>query len=117
MRLVAVAAACTLGACTVGPDYTRPAIDAPVQYRTADAGTAADAAIADRAWWQQWNDPVLAQLVAEALASNRDIAAAAARVEQFYGALGTTRSQLFPQVGAEFTAARSRSSESGLAPG
>ena len=59
---------------------------------------------------------MLAQLVSEALAANRDIAAAAARVEQFYGALGTTRSQLFPQVGAEFRAGRSRSSESGVPP-
>jgi multidrug efflux system outer membrane protein len=113
---VALAAGCALLACTVGPDYKRPSIDSPPQYRTPDAGVPVDAAILDHAWWQEWNDPVLVQLVSEALAANRDIAAASARVEQFYGILGTTRSALFPQVGAEFTAGRSRVTESGVPP-
>ena len=114
--VAAVAAACALIGCTVGPNYTRPSIESPAQYRTGDAQPGADAAITDQAWWQLWNDPVLEQLVSQALAANRDIAAATARVEQFYGLLGTTRSQLFPQVGAEFTAGRSRASESGVPP-
>jgi multidrug efflux system outer membrane protein len=84
--------------CTVGPDYVRPEIDAPENFRFAATETQE---LANTAWWQQFGDPVLDELITTALADNLDVRIAAARVEEFYGALGATRAGLFPQVGAE----------------
>ncbi|EIK95506.1 NodT family RND efflux system, outer membrane lipoprotein [Pseudomonas sp. M47T1] len=92
-------------ACMVGPDYQRPAIDTPAAYRFADPEAKA---LSNTLWWQQFNDPVLDELIRSALAENKDIKIAAARVEQFQGRYGEVRSQMFPQVGADLQGYRNR---------
>lgn len=57
--------------------------------------------LANTQWWQQFRDPQLDELIQVALSDNFDVRIAAARVDEFYGSLGLTRSQKFPQVGAE----------------
>ncbi len=108
---VALAAA-LLGGCTLGPDYRRPPLDAPAafQYEPAQA-----AATADTQWWQQFGDPVLTELIAEALAHNRNLQIAAANVEQAAALLTQTRSQLFPAVGFGAGAQRERTREPAFA--
>ena len=114
MRCVLLAAlTSTLTACAVGPDYQRPADDVPAQWRI-DYPKAAD--VANTKWWEQFDDPVLNRLIEDALRENRDVRAAAARVDQFVGALTTTRSQFYPQIGYSFDASRSRSSRVGSPP-
>jgi outer membrane protein, multidrug efflux system len=95
-----------LASCAVGPDYHRPAVDTPSSFRFA----APDAEVVDSSldWWKQFNDPVLDALIGKALAQNKDLGIAAARVEEYYGRYVVTRAGLFPQVGANFGAARSR---------
>lgn len=97
-----------LCACTVGPDYVRPDVDTPPAWRV-DYQSAATAA--DIAWWERFNDTVLNGLIDAALRDNLDLLTAAARVDQYLGALATTRSEFFPQVGASATALRQRDSE------
>ena len=77
----------------VGPDYTRPAVDAPDAfiYEPKDA-----ADTANTTWWKQFNDPVLDELIAEALANNLNVKVAAANVEQAAGVLTQTRSGAVP---------------------
>ncbi len=112
MRLCMLAALLVAG-CTVGPDYVRPVVDTPEAWRT-DYPEAAEAA--DTKWWEQFGDPVLNELVDTALRDNRDLRIAAARVDQFIGALGASRSQLFPQIGYGADASRSRASRVGAVP-
>jgi multidrug efflux system outer membrane protein len=117
MRALAVALAVLLAGCTVGPDYERPATEVPAQWRI-DYPKAAD--VANTRWWRDFGDPVLDQLIDEALRANQDVRAAAARVDQFIGALATTRSQFYPQIGYSLDASRNRASRVGqppLAPG
>ena len=92
-----------LGGCVIGEDYTRPALDVPDKFRFENL-EARD--VANTRWWEQFEDPVLDELIVSALDNNLDVRIAAARVEEFYGALGVTRSALFPQVGADFVAGR-----------
>ncbi|NJD57235.1 MAG: efflux transporter outer membrane subunit, partial [Nitrospirae bacterium] len=66
---------------------------------------------ANTAWWEQFNDPVLNDLIQTALRENKDVKIAAAKVEQFAGQYGTTRAALFPQVSADGTYGRQRASE------
>lgn len=102
-----------LAGCTLGPDYARPDIDTPDKWRIDDT-VAND--LADGIWWQQFGDPVLDALVQDALRGNLDVRIAAARVEQFNGALDSTRSQLFPQFGYGADANRVQSSRIGQPP-
>ncbi|WP_322014787.1 efflux transporter outer membrane subunit [Paraburkholderia sp. J12] len=104
--LVAFAGAACLAACAVGPDYHRPAVDTPSTFRFA----APNAEVVDSSldWWTQFNDPVLNDLIAKALAQNKDLGIAAARVEEFYGRYVVTRAGLFPQIGANFGGSRNR---------
>lgn len=91
---------CLLAGCTVGPDYVRPDIKAPDQW-TVEYQAAAD--LANTQWWRHFNDPVLDSLIETAVRGNLDLKSAAAKVDQYLGALDTTRSQYFPQISAGFT--------------
>jgi outer membrane protein, multidrug efflux system len=111
-HVLVVALAASLCSCAVGPDYRRPDIDVPASYRI---GEPAAQALADTAWWDGFGDPALSALVREALAGNLDLAIATARVDQFLGALVTTRSAFFPQVDGVAGVSKNRASrESGL---
>jgi multidrug efflux system outer membrane protein len=101
-----------LGAgCTVGPNYVRPTVDVPPGWRI-DVATADE--LANTRWWRQFDDPVLDQLIEQALANNRDLLIAAARVDQFIGQLTTTRAQFFPQLGYGLDPSRNRASRVGV---
>ncbi|HRL75461.1 MAG TPA: efflux transporter outer membrane subunit [Candidatus Accumulibacter phosphatis] len=91
--------------CMVGPDYVRPPLDAPTAWRLSEQD-ARD--LANTAWWEQFADPVLNDLVTTALRENKDLMIATARVEEFAGNYGFVRSGLFPQVGASADARRQR---------
>lgn len=102
---LSIAVACALAGCMMGPDYKRPAIDTPKAYRV-EIKAAND--LINSAWWEQFKDPVLNELIKTALAENKDIRIAASRVEEFLGRYGFTRSQLFPQVSAQAGAGSQR---------
>ncbi len=106
-RILAVFVAATVAGCTVGPDYVRPTIDSPTAWRI-DYPKAAE--VANTKWWEQFGDPVLNGLIETALRENRDIRIAAARVDQFLGALMSTQSQSLPQLGYGADVSRTRAS-------
>jgi len=105
--LAYVAAAVAIAGCTVGPDYVRPGVDTPAAWRI-DYPKAAE--VANTKWWEQFGDPVLNGLIESALRENRDIRIAAARVDQFLGALTSTQSQSLPQLGYGADVSRTRAS-------
>jgi len=111
--LCAVSAALLAG-CMVGPDYQRPTVETPLAYDYAEAQALETAALE---WWKQLDDPVLDALIEKSLAQNKDLGVAAARVEEFHGRLMTTRSGLFPQLGAGASAGRSRTPATSATPG
>ncbi|MDX9820160.1 MAG: efflux transporter outer membrane subunit [Desulfococcus multivorans] len=95
--------------CMMGPDYIKPEIDGPDAFLFQEK-EAVEAADTD--WWKQFNDPVLDDLIAEALAHNKNVRIAAANVEQAKASLMQVRSPLFPQIGYGGAGARQRISES-----
>ena len=99
--------AAPLSACMVGPDYRRPEVDVPVAWRL---GATEAGEISNIAWWDQFQDPVLSNLVRTALANNKDLEIATANVDQAFAQYGIVRSAQFPQVNAGASAARERSS-------
>ncbi|KND59071.1 RND efflux system, outer membrane lipoprotein CmeC [Candidatus Burkholderia verschuerenii] len=105
MRCALLLATLLLNGCLLGPNYERPQVDVPTDFRFAEPQAKE---IANTAWWQQFQDPALNDLIDTALKENKDIKVAAARVDQFLGQFQTTRSQLFPQIGAGANATRER---------
>jgi len=101
------------GGCTIGPDYQRPVVDTPTEWRV----TTPDAKeLADSAWWQQFNDPVLNDLIGVALNDNKDLLIAVARIEEYAGRYGVVRADLFPQLSASTDYSRGRITEAGANP-
>jgi multidrug efflux system outer membrane protein len=101
-------ASVVLASCTLGRDYSRPAIETPATYRSAAPQTSA-ASLADVQWFDLFRDDTLTQLVKAALQENFEIRIAAQRVLQARAAYGITRGSQFPSVdvSAGVTAARS----------
>ena len=67
-----------LTGCAMGPDYIRPEIMLPLN--SDNASTQAQFTATD--WWKLFNDPTLDRIEAEALAFNRDLKIAMARVDE-----------------------------------
>ncbi len=76
--------------CTVGPDYQRP--DAALAHRYLGQASVEQRSAATSAslvaWWEGFADPVLSNLIAQALEQNLDLAQASARVTQARAGLG-----------------------------
>jgi outer membrane protein, multidrug efflux system len=103
----------SLSACAMGPDYKRPVIKTPEAWRMEEK-EAAD--LANCAWWEQFCDPVLNDLVVLALKENNDLKIAAARVEEYIGHYMVGRSPLFPQFYATGDAGSQKVTERGATP-
>jgi outer membrane protein, multidrug efflux system len=87
--------------CTVGPNYQRPKLATPAQFRAPEPLPVQQAAsIADLKWFEIFKDEQLQALIRTALVQNYDLRDAAARVEEARANLGITRSDQFPQFGA-----------------
>ncbi len=57
-----------LAGCMVGPNYQRPAIDAPGAYRgDSQSSIALSESLGDEKWWEVFQDPVLQQLIRTAI--------------------------------------------------
>ena len=97
-----------LSACMVGPDYQRPEVAIPAAWRL---GATEAAEISNIAWWDQFDDPVLSNLVRTALANNKDLKVATANVDQAAAQFGIVRSAQLPQLDASATAERQRLSK------
>lgn len=81
-----------LSACsTTQKTYSPPKIDLPTT-------TASKAQHIDREWWKAFGDPLLNQLVADALINNFDLAKAAANVQEARANAGTAQSLLSPRL-------------------
>ena len=114
----AFALALLLGGCfTAGPDYHRPAVDAPAAWQApastnlaSQATTAMTNAASLAAWWTAFDDPVLTTLVARAQAGNLDVQQAAARLRAARAEAAIARGGQLPTLAASGSASRNRSS-------
>lgn len=108
----ATALACLLLAlsagCTLGPDYRRPDLALPTQWRVPAAEAAA---LADTEWWRAFGDAQLDAHIETALNRNLDLAIAAQRIERFAARLQTSEAGALPEAGYAAGASRERRSQ------
>jgi outer membrane protein, multidrug efflux system len=108
----------SLTACTVGPNYKRPQVDVPTNFRNPNAaetpagqpakapapsvGTNPSAppiaSLGDQKWWEVFQDKELQNLIRTALQNNYDVRIAATRILQAQAQLGITRADQFPTL-------------------
>lgn len=104
-----------LGGCVVGPDYRAPDSRPPAAFgEPADRG----APPGDLGgWWAGFNDPVLSDLVAQALKTNPDMRIAAARIRQARAQARIAGAARLPEVNASAQAAHNRLSANSIPGG
>ncbi len=96
VSLVLMPALSLLAGCAVGPNYARPQMPSPAQFRFVE--NAAAESMADAPWFQVFDDPTLQTLVREAIEKNLDLRVAVARVEELRARAGIASSFLYPQI-------------------
>lgn len=100
---------CTLllAGCAVGPDYVRPAgKPMPAQWTQAREVNTADALSLSR-WWERLNDPVLDDLVNQAIVANTNVASATAKVREARASYTQATGKYLPSIGISGAATRS----------
>jgi NodT family efflux transporter outer membrane factor (OMF) lipoprotein len=103
--------ALALSGCAVGPDYHAPEPSLQPFHNGANPRPP-DAATEEAlsAWWNEFNDPMLASIVNRALSQNLDLAASLARVEQSRAAAQAAGAELYPTFDFNGSATRQRQS-------
>jgi multidrug efflux system outer membrane protein len=98
-KLLLLTIAVLLAGCAVGPNYKRPTVNVPTDYRDSMASqTTAAFSLGNDNWWQVYQDPVLVQLIHTALQQNYDVRIAATRVLEAQDQLGIVRANQLPSA-------------------
>ncbi|MEN3754508.1 efflux transporter outer membrane subunit [Mangrovibacter sp. SLW1] len=114
LRITALALSLVLSGCAVGPDYHRPAINMPLQYKEAQGWQQA-APQDDKnkgAWWSVYHDPVLDGLLTQVVISNQNIASYAAQYREALALAAQSRAELLPSLSYDASSTRSGSRSS-----
>ena len=111
----ALAAAALLAGCSFIPTYERPAAPSPSTYTATGGQTTVTASTTAAAapWQDYFAEPRLRQLIASALANNRDLRVAALNIEQARAAFQVRRADSYPGVGLAANASRAPSVTTG----
>ena len=108
--LSAAALLLTLSGCKVGPNYQRPVLDVPGQYRGLAPGAGnAGSNLSETKWESVFPDQVLQGLIKEALTNNYDIRIAASQILEAQASVGVTRSNQLPALNGSFGVETARS--------
>src|SRR5262249_37520884 len=107
--LVLVTLALGVAGCTVGPNYRRPESGAPAEFRGLGPENPPGAtSVGELPWWDIFGDPVLQELIREALSQNYDLRVAAARILDARAQLTIPRSFQVPEVNGSGSAVYSK---------
>ena len=98
-------AALVLAGCSVGPDYKRPELSIPNEFRgrTPDAPARAES-LGDIGWWQIFEDEILQSLIRTALVENYDLRIATSRILDARARVTFNRSFQAPDLSASASA-------------
>lgn len=95
----------TSGCAMVGPDYRLPQENLPAHWQ-AQAEAGSTESLSD--WWHQFNDPILNQLISDALAANTDLQIAQTQLRQARALRRQTGSDRLPNVNGKVSSQYSK---------
>lgn len=113
--LVTLAGLGLAGCVTVGPDYVAPRLEVPAGWSQGDEDAEAVAPGDLSRWWRRLGDPLLSELVEEALLAGFDLRRALASLREARARRGVAAADRFPSLGASATVNRSDSFEETVA--
>ncbi|MFG0721384.1 efflux transporter outer membrane subunit [Pseudomonas sp. GLN_6] len=98
-----------LSACALGPDYQRPQLQTPAQFKQIEGWTQAQPgdALARGNWWQLYGDAELNALVERLNVSNQNLAASEAQYRQARTLVRGARAAFYPSLSSSAGATRS----------
>ncbi|MEJ0035387.1 MAG: efflux transporter outer membrane subunit [Gammaproteobacteria bacterium] len=111
-RVAAIVTATLLAGCAIGPDYKRPTLDTPTQYKEMSGAETPPPAPPPQ-WWTLLNDPVLNDLESRVEVSNQNLLAQEAAYRQALSVVRQQRAGLFPSVNADVGVTKSGGSRGG----
>ena len=113
--LTPVLLAMLLSGCAVGPDYHRPAVNVPKNYKEAKGWreAAPQDAQSKGEWWSVYHDDTLSGLLRQVSISNQNVAQYEAQYRQARALVSESRSDLFPSATYSGSSTRSGSAATG----
>jgi NodT family efflux transporter outer membrane factor (OMF) lipoprotein len=98
-----------LSACALGPDYQRPTLSTPVQFKQIEGWSQAKPGdVLDRgSWWQLYGDSELNALVERLNVSNQNVAASEAQYRQARALVRGARAAFYPNLSSNAGVTRS----------
>ena len=112
-----------VGGCMVGPNYRRPEVSTPAQWRIATTRPTTIPSVTVQApaelakWWTSFEDPILDSLVAQAMQSNLDLQLATARIRQARALRRIAESGLWPTASVGGSYKRAHGGGAGISSG
>lgn len=92
-KLLALSIAALFAGCAFNPSATMPAMELPL------AASALTAPVAVQSnWWEQFNDPVLNQLITDARNNNQNLAQVTAKLDEARAVFGITSAAQLPRI-------------------
>jgi len=98
-----------LAGCSMQPKYVQPGLPTAPSFPTYSGSPGAGPRATEVAWRSFFRDPRLQSMIATALHNNRDLRAAALRIDEARGQYRIQRADQVPNLGATAGATRSRS--------
>ena len=107
--LLAATICLALGGCMVGPDYQKPAMQLPMDFKEGLQWQRAVAnpqgALASQ-WWLEYRDPLLNDLIQRSATANQSIVAAEAAYRLAMAQVSSSRAGLWPTLGVGLSGSR-----------
>jgi NodT family efflux transporter outer membrane factor (OMF) lipoprotein len=114
--LCLIALACA-GCAPIGPDYVRPELNVPTDWKTLPGANASLWKIAQPAdgqpkdkWWTRFEDKTLSELIERCLENNNTLQASLARLDQAIAQSEARSAALFPTISVSGTGSRTLTS-------
>lgn len=98
-----------LAGCMVGPDHCVPETCMPENFEQTDLAMEEPVDLA--LWWKEMGDPLLEELINEALCCNFDFLIALKKIDEMRAQFKIEKSPLYPQIMGDAAAIRARRSE------
>ncbi len=95
--IATVGALVVFSGCAVGPNYQRPPVIVPENFRF--ESSPAPLSLGQLGWWEVFKDATLQELIRTALTNNYDLKQAVARVEQARNMAVAAGASFYPQIG------------------
>ena len=108
-QFMLLALSVALSACALGPDYQRPHLQTPPQFKHIEGWTQATPgdALERGNWWQLYGDAELNALVERLNISNQNLAASEAQYRQARALVSGARAALYPSLSSSAGVSRS----------